>query len=544
VLKELSALKGQAISNIQTNFDSELIVSTSSCLKIEAEYKRLYSDSTIKLVGPTLRYDNKSDKTKALTAFLPFQWFLRIHQCKELIEALHEYAPHVEALKDAVNDDDLMRELPKVDWESSIDPTKATAINSFIDDNFDDEGDRSLFKTFLDGRSWLDLKTLAGVETNELTGKKLNRTSKDYIGSVITTVTRLINDTAGALPQFINLYLSSEEVRNILSELPMKHSSEEPVFLKGGTNVIYYGAPGTGKSHTIDSVIDEDYTIRTVFHADTQNSDFVGCLKPKMKGDTIHYEFRSGPFTNAIIHAYQNPSLHNYLVIEELNRAPAAAVFGEIFQLLDRKPTGESSYSINVSDIDMINHIELETGITLNKGMLKIPSNLSFLATMNSSDQAVMPLDTAFKRRWNFRYIPLDFDNSYTDDGKPCSDGVLLIQEHSLEENITKQVEWKDFALAVNTVLTENSVPEDKHLGPFFLSDNELIAEKREESLTGKLFMYLWDDVLRHGMKELIFNTDIKTYGQLIRSHEENQPIFSEHFYELLSDKLQPCPEE
>lgn len=314
----------------------------------------------------------------------------------------------------------------------------------------------------------------------------------------------------------------------------------------GATNTIYYGAPGTGKSHTINESIVEDYTVRTVFHADTQNSDFLGCLKPKMQGDTIGYEFRSGPFTDAVIKAFQEPSEQHWLVIEEINRAPAAAVFGEIFQLLDRESDGESTYSINLSDLDMIQHIESKTGKALDKGMLKIPSNLSLLATMNSSDQAVMPLDTAFKRRWNFKYIPLDFDKSYTESGKACSDGVLYIQDEiSIDETPQeKLISWKYFAIAINEILTENSIPEDKHLGPFFLSDNELTDENRRESLTGKLFMYLWDDVLRHGMTEEVFSPKIKTYGQLTRSYQNKEAVFSSKFFGLVKEKLQPIEEE
>ena len=325
-----------------------------------------------------------------------------------------------------------------------------------------------------------------------------------------------------------------------------KQGSTDTPAATGASNVIYYGAPGTGKSHTINESIAEEYTVRTVFHADTQNSDFLGCLKPQMQGESIRYDFRSGPFTNAVIKAFQVPSEQHWLVIEEINRAPAAAVFGEIFQLLDREPSGESTYSINLSDLDMIQHIERETGKVLDNGMLKIPSNLSLLATMNSSDQAVMPLDTAFKRRWNFRYIPLDFDNSYTKSGKACSYGALYIQdETSIDEAPQeKQITWKDFAVAINEILTENGIPEDKHLGPFFLSDNELTTKNRSESLTGKLFMYLWDDVLRHGMSDLVFSSEINTYGQLIRHYQSKKPVFSGQFYGLVKDQLQPIEEE
>jgi len=342
-------------------------------------------------------------------------------------------------------------------------------------------------------------------------------------------------------------YSITEE--NGLFKLKNKEGQEDSADIPavtGASNVIYYGAPGTGKSHTINESIKEKYTVRTVFHADTQNSDFLGCLKPKMQGKDIRYEFRSGPFTDAVIKAFQEPSEQHCLVIEEINRAPAAAVFGEIFQLLDREPDGQSTYSINLSDLDMIQHINKETGRALNEGMLKLPSNLSLLATMNSSDQAVMPLDTAFKRRWNFKYIPLDFDNSYTESGKACSDGALYIQDETSigDTPQEKKISWKDFAIAINDILTENGIPEDKHLGPFFLSDNELTDENRRESLTGKLFMYLWDDVLRHGMTDEVFSSKIKTYGQLTRNYQNKEPVFSSKFFGLVKEQLQPIEEE
>lgn len=533
MLKDLSTLKSQAISNIESDFNKEFIFTKSDCIIIENEFKQLFPDKKVNLMEESLRHDTSG----GLTVYLPFQWLLRIHHCMDLIMALNEYSSYVEKLK-LLLDDAIMRKLPQIDWAASLDSEVVKSINEFIDEQFSDIDDRDLFKSFLDGRSWLDTKN----SETELTGKKLNRSSKDYIASLIITVTRLLNDTAGALPLYIELCQKSEVVRDVLSKLKINIHAEKVDSISGGVNIIYYGAPGTGKSHTINESIVEEYAVRTVFHADTHNSDFLGCLKPKMQGDDIRYEFRSGPFTNAIIKALREPTEQHWLVIEEINRAPAAAVFGEIFQLLDREPSGESTYSINLSDLDMIHHIEKETGKVLDQGMLKIPSNLSLFATMNSSDQAVMPLDTAFKRRWNFRYIPLDFDNSYTASGKACSNGVLHIQdETSIDEAPQeKRISWKDFARAINQILTENGIPEDKHLGPFFLSDNELTDENRNESLTGKLFMYLWDDVLRHGMSDIVFNSEINTYGQLTRHYQSKKPVFSSQFYSLVKDQLHP----
>ena len=301
----------------------------------------------------------------------------------------------------------------------------------------------------------------------------------------------------------------------------------------GGENIIYYGAPGTGKSHTIDDEIDEKNSVRTVFHADTTNSDFMGCLKPKMNGTAIEYDFRPGPFTISVCNAIKDPEHHHWLIIEEINRAPAAAVFGEIFQLLDRESgTCASRYSITLSDLDMKSYIEGEIGNGLEQAKLKLPSNLTLLATMNSSDQAVMPLDTAFKRRWQFRYIPLDFNVAYKSKGKPCAVGDLKISDQA---GIDIEVSWKSFATTINTILTEQDIPEDRHLGPFFLSESEM-KDNPKEALTGKLFMYLWDDVLRHGMKDTVFDSSIRTYGQLTRLYDDNEKIFSDQFYDVLEE--------
>nr|WP_074906645.1 AAA family ATPase [Nitrosomonas communis] len=242
-------------------------------------------------------------------------------------------------------------------------------------------------------------------------------------------------------------------------------------------NRIYYGAPGTGKSFAIDREINHERSFRIVFHADTQYTDFIGCLKPVVEEEGLSYAFRPGPFTNALLEAIQNNGKHFWLVIEEINRAPAAAVFGEIFQLLDRTDTGESRYGITPSDPELVKYMERELGAKMGSFQIKIPSNLSILATMNSSDQAVMPMDTAFKRRWEFRYIPLNFD--------VCANGSFNLHQSGTSYTVS----WKDFALTINKILSDLGIPEDRHLGPFFLNDRELAGdEPSSKALTGKLF--------------------------------------------------------
>jgi len=296
---------------------------------------------------------------------------------------------------------------------------------------------------------------------------------------------------------------------------------------KTGTNKIYYGAPGTGKSHTINNQTSDRTNVVTVFHPDTQYNDFVGALKPKMSGSDIAYEFRPGPFTKALLLALNKPEEHVHLIIEEINRAPAAAVFGELFQLLDRKEGGGSQYTIDAADPDMLDYINTR----LNSGSidkLYIPENLSLLATMNSSDQAVMPLDTAFKRRWSFEYLKIDFKNSEV----PEQTFTLKTADGS-DWNIS----WVDFAdKVINFQLKSARLPEDRLLGPFFLNQTELSSPAQAlDSLAGKLFIYLWDDVLRHKGTKHIFAQDLVTFGDL-HSHftGKSRGIFCETVDDLI----------
>lgn len=337
--------------------------------------------------------------------------------------------------------------------------------------------------------------------------------------------------------------LDTEDLRASVSELISKlwnnmsiQKQDEAFFFKsslrfdfkgpaftGATNKIFYGAPGTGKSHHIHNVeCVGASTIVTVFHPDTQYSDFVGALKPNMAPDEngkpyVAYQFRPGPFTKALIEAKLHPYKHICLVIEELNRAPAAAVFGEIFQLLDRQADGSSCYKIDISDPDLLSYLNTQTGSQFLSGKLSLPSNLSLLATMNSSDQAVMPLDTAFKRRWSFEYVELSFAKA------PAQ--VLELQT---SEGLFK-ISWASFAGEVlNTMLKEFRVPEDRMIGPFFLNETEL--QDWQSALRSKLFVYLWDDVLRHKTQDRsrLFSDKFGTFGELYNSFPSTEVFGAE----------------
>lgn len=336
---------------------------------------------------------------------------------------------------------------------------------------------------------------------------------------------------------------------NLLASYIQRHTTKkvEPTSVFAvGFNKILYGAPGTGKSYSLEKDLPEEQLIRTVFHPDTQYSDFVGCLKPVMKDDTVTYQFRPGPFTLALIKAVNEPSTSFHLVIEEINRAAAAAVFGEIFQLLDREEDGSSSYSIDISDPDLLNYIQGtlnrltandELVALFDNSKIKLPSNLSLLATMNSSDQAVMPMDTAFKRRWEFEYLQIDYSKA-----SPGNLDLLLTVDSGAD---VRKVSWANFAKTINTILINDGVPEDRLLGHRFISENEL-KTGAEQALKGKLLMYLWDDVLRYGQHSVIFRDSVTldgetlpltNFGQLITAFGK-VPIFNEVVEQALYENI------
>lgn len=288
-----------------------------------------------------------------------------------------------------------------------------------------------------------------------------------------------------------------------------------------GVNHLFYGAPATGKSHKVDSLAGTVNVVRTVFHPDTQNSDFFGSLKPRMNGDKIEYAFAAGPFSQALKAALLLPEEHHVLIIEELNRAPAAAVFGELFQLLDRVPeTGKSSYSIAFPSPESEawfndqDHLDIPA--------LYIPSNLTIYATMNSADQGVFPLDTAFRRRWTQEYLPLYGEN-------PPAGNVDIL---GLNED-PKQISWDKFVRALNDFLIEKfDAAEDRLLGHWFVRPHEL-----GKGVPEKILLYLWDDLLRHEDRFVLFNKVAgRTYGQLHQSHTKGVAIFSERFISVLND--------
>ncbi len=296
-------------------------------------------------------------------------------------------------------------------------------------------------------------------------------------------------------------------------------------------NRIIYGAPGTGKSYNLDKDIADNYSIRVTFNPEMTYGQFIGSYKPYMtqnegNGKSISYELVPGKFLEAFIKAKTSDE-NIILIIEEINRANVAAVFGDVFQLLDRKENGESEYPISFNNEIMQYLLDQKVITSINEQII-LPPNLYLWATMNSADQGVFAMDSAFKRRWSFEYLGIN--DGETANGRNDLDLVL-------NKNI--KINWNIFRRSLNEYLIEErslNIAEDKLLGPFFLSQTEL----GDSGFTGKLLLYLWDDVLRHKNRNKVFNlrtlSDFHTSS--IKTETERDKLIQEIFAEGFSEKL------
>ena len=355
----------------------------------------------------------------------------------------------------------------------------------------------------------------------------------DEYGVDADKVVCLQSITDNGITRYSISFLSSDEIRLYTS--PISYTVKEDLTPKSNTlidkgyrnkQIIYYGAPGTGKSHTINVETRGKNVIRTTFHPDSDYSTFVGAYKPttkesyvrdstgrivvedgkKVTEDRIVYEFVEQAFLQAYINAWKlyakasdgaQPE-EQYLVIEEINRGNCAQIFGDLFQLLDRKDNGFSEYPIT-ADKDMQKHLaKAFAGMDIpnaaaiddmydepvmserikNGEVLLFPNNLYIWATMNTSDQSLFPIDSAFKRRWEWKYMPI----------------------HNAEKNWRiavngSEYDWWQFLEKVNDYIGSITNSEDKKLGYFFCKPKDGIITA--ETFVGKVIFYLWNDVFK-----------------------------------------------
>lgn len=316
--------------------------------------------------------------------------------------------------------------------------------------------------------------------------------------------------------------------------------------VKHPEQLIFFGAPGTGKSYRIDSLAQGLKQFRVTIHPEFSYSDFAGQLLPRADASgNVIFDFVPGPFTDALAYAFRNRDENVVLILEELSRGNAAAIFGDLFQLLDRDDTGNSAYPVHNPQIaECLPEIE-ENIANRTPEAVFLPANLSILASVNTSDQNVMPMDTAFKRRFDWCYVSTKPIRDSTSGNKYVNNPKILLPE----ENGHCETSWVELYQSLNRYILSGDSPlgsnEDKQVGHFFIKfDQDLIerslADEQEAQsevlklLADKLLMYLWEDVEgRNGLagsgEKRLFKRSITSYGEL-NSKAGSSQVFSNYF--------------
>lgn len=311
-----------------------------------------------------------------------------------------------------------------------------------------------------------------------------------------------LNEEFESYQQLVSNSLDIIPKRTVITQLEYISKEEENEFCNSTNHClqqIFYGAPGTGKSHKVKQITKGKSKTVVTFHPDTDYSSFVGTYKPTLHedGKTITYNFVPQAFAKAYVNAWKDTSKEYYLVIEEINRGNCAQIFGDIFQLLDRNSLGYSDYVIDV-DKDFEDYLKKElsgvsdypqkimelskdTGLEENFSFAKIalPANLHIIATMNTSDQSLFPMDSAFKRRWDWQYLPIDYDKAKE----------IKIDIGGVQYN------WGEFIEVVNQRIKEINNSEDKQLGTFFVKTLDDIISF--DQFRSKVMFYLWFDIYK-----------------------------------------------
>ena len=315
--------------------------------------------------------------------------------------------------------------------------------------------------------------------------------------------------------RIVKLFFESEDIWDPINEGKLVELDEcvrPPFVCNKKRNMIYFGAPGTGKSYNLNQ--DKDNLLknypknyeRVTFHPDYSYANFVGTYKPVPEGKDITYRYVPGPFMRILKKAIEKPSEPFLLVIEEINRANVAAVFGDVFQLLDRNEENVSEYDIATSE-DMKTY--------LNKERIFLPSNLFIWATMNSADQGVFPMDTAFKRRWDFKYFSINHNEKLIENTR------TIIND--------EEVNWNKLRKQINDELLSYKINEDKLMGPFFAFNEfmgqEIPTETFKDIFKNKIIMYLFEDSARAKRNDLFSGArtkDYVTYSEICDEFDRN----------------------
>jgi GTPase subunit of restriction endonuclease len=532
MLKNLNELAIKLQTKYNKEFDSNEIL-------LSEEFKEAYG-IFLRDISQDIAYTQHTAMITSsgnLKMYIPNQWFraaafmvpyvIEIIQYKRMSdEILSEYFGSVKEKKTFYS------EMKNTNDEDAIENLK-TWISDYCDSN-----------DLLDEKEFL-IEQLSTFITNYnwwFGSKTIDR--GDYYVSPVLALLGVVNSSQSYIAD-ISYYLATHDELGTVSEgmLNMRLEEEEVEGesyalsgllelnverKKGGINEIVYGAPGTGKSRYLaDKYKSAPLTRRVVFHSEYSYYDFIGLYKPipiykesdedfkTIDGQKftngepyIDYCFTPGPFTRVLVEAWLDPSKMHTLLIEEINRADAAAVFGEIFQLLDRDIDGKSEYSFEPSQ-DLKNYLKSIEGMEqyIERGVF-IPSNMNIVATMNSADQGVRPMDSAFKRRWNFHYMKIDIKGA--------------VHENAKIRYAGRNCYWGKLISIINQKLSGGTIQleEDKLIGPYFIRPEEIGKKKAID----KLLLYLWDDVLRH-YRDSFFNNEIKTFVNLLEKFEEEDVL-------------------
>ena len=373
---------------------------------------------------------------------------------------------------------------------------------------------------------WKDIKSIFDIDSSE----KIKEIYLELVGDKEFNKVDCLQASqyfrSNALKHYY-CFLKAREV--VLGKTGSQHGvvDDSPEFCqrndKQSLQQIFYGAPGTGKSHAVKTETEawekRERVVRTTFHPDSDYSTFVGAYKPTTKSvqrydiynkpmtrdgapvmeQIITYEFVEQAFLQAYIDAWTNRDEPEFLIIEEINRGNCAQIFGDLFQLLDRGDNGYSDYAIRADkdlqkhlctafeDVEIADYPNVKTG----KELL-LPGNLYIRATMNTSDQSLFPIDSAFKRRWDWKYVPI---------AKGNENGTELNWMIEVDGDL---YDWWTFVTTINKHVFDTTNSEDKQLGFFFCKAKDNIISA--ETFVRKVLFYLWNDVFKDfGFDDKIF---------------------------------------
>lgn len=530
MLQDLSILKNKVVSDFQSNYKNEemaLPQSFKNDISLIGKDSIRYLESTAVVTTP-----------KGLNIYFPNQWFYIASFFTQYYVELIKYKQTVYSI------------FPDFDKVKAEQFQKQSWYNVSLPKNSLSDQEQIFLKKFLsdDYRWWNGAKTIDRGDfyvSPILNMANVVNASQSYIADLCV----FLSQKPDAVKKLIDYY-NSKGLKGNVSYKTFEFSLQQ----------IFYGAPGTGKSHKVKEVTEtlpKSDVFRTTFHPDSDYSTFVGCYKPKMvkapirdssgheiisacedEKKRIAYEYEPQAFLKAYVRAYETNE-PVFLVIEEINRGNCAQIFGDIFQLLDRNEKGYSEYPIDI-DEDLKNYLVQQLGADsegIKDGKLCLPPNLNLLATMNTSDQSLFPMDSAFKRRWDWEYVSIRYEKTKEEkdknDPKDNFDTFTITIGDKDKGNVCTYL-WTDFLQKVNAKILFVTDSEDKQMGEYFIKKSV-----DEKTFINKVMYYLWSEVGKD-----MYNTTnaLFTLPEDYKDKDgkaQNQFSFNELFKENATDLLQ-----